>query len=151
MFFARYDALLDKADKGPHYLKNPVIAEIVKKELLRFDSDLYDLIAFCIMSNHVHILIDTSIQLPNDYVPWEWEMLDIEPLQNIMKRIKGPSAVYANRELRRSGKFWQRESYDHYVRNRKEFDNIVAYILNNPVKARIVERWEEYPYSYLKS
>ncbi len=148
--FGKYDEYLDKYAIGNAYLKQSIIAEIVAKELHRFDGDLYDLIAYCIMSNHVHILIDTSIQLPNYYSPKEWEMLDLQPLQNIMKRIKGPTAVYANRTLNRSGRFWQKESYDHYIRNQKEFQNIIAYILNNPVKAGIVEKWEDYSFTFLK-
>ena len=148
--FGKYDSYLDTCSSGATYLKQPEIAELVAKEIYRFNGDLYDLVAFCIMSNHVHLLIDTSIQLPEFFCPKEWEMLELEPLQNIMKRIKGPSAVYSNRILKRSGRFWQKESYDHYVRNQKEFQNIIAYILNNPVKAGIVERWEEYPFCFLK-
>lgn len=37
-----------------------------------------------------------------------------------------------------------------YVRNEKEFRNIVAYILNNPVKAKLTDDWRKYPHSYLK-
>ncbi|MEZ4954383.1 MAG: transposase [Saprospiraceae bacterium] len=149
-FFGKYDALLDGSKTGHHYLKQPEIAELVVNELLRFNGDLYDLIAYCIMSNHVHILIDTSIQIPESYEITVFESLDLEPLSNIMKKIKGPTAVYANRLLNRSGKFWQRESYDHYVRNQKEFENIIRYILENPVKAGLVSVWEEYPFSFLK-
>ena len=61
-----------------------------------------------------------------------------------------PGAVYANRALERSGKFWQKESFDHYVRDKKEFWRILNYILNNPVKAGLVEKWEDYPFTYLK-
>ena len=150
LFFAKYDEYLDKCATGNTYLKQPEIAELVAKEIHRFNGEMYDLIAYCIMSNHVHLLIDTSIQIPEFYTPKEWEMLELEPLQNIMKRIKGPTAVYANRILDRSGRFWQKESYDHYVRNQKELQNIIAYILNNPVKAGLVERWEDYPFTFLK-
>lgn len=48
-------------------------------------------------------------------------------------------------------KFWnEHESYDHYIRNDKEFQNITHYILENPVKAGTVEKWGNYPYSYSK-
>jgi REP element-mobilizing transposase RayT len=101
------------------------------------------------MANHVHLLIDTSTQLPEDFAPSTWETLDYESLSSIMKRIKGPSAMYANRLLKRSGKFWQRESYDHYLRSRQELPRIVNYILQNPVKARLVREWDQFPYTYL--
>ncbi|MFK7980359.1 MAG: transposase [Saprospiraceae bacterium] len=134
---------------GPTFLKQPDIAKIVADELLRFDDKLYKLIAYSIMPNHVHILIDTNIQIPNFFDVSKWESLEFEPLSNIMKKTKGPSAVYANRLLDRKGKFWQRESYDHYIRNVKEFNRVIAYILNNPVKAGLVKRWEDHPFTFL--
>jgi len=149
-YFAKYDALLDAVNSGPTYLKEPAIAEIIAKEMHRFDEELYDLIAYTIMPNHVHLLINTSIQLP-DIDMSLWDQLDVEPLNNIMKKIKGPSAIYSNRALGREGKFWQRESYDHYVRNPLEQEKIIAYILNNPVKARLATSWEKHPFTYMKT
>ena len=67
-----------------------------------------------------------------------------------MKRIKGPSAWYANKHLNRPGQFWDRESYDIYIRNEKMLNNVISYILENPVKTKLVERWEDYPGNYLK-
>lgn len=104
-FFAQYDALLDSMKYGPTFLKQPEIAKIVADEIHRFDNDFYQLIAYSIMPNHVHILIDTSIQIPTMLDVSTWESLEFEPLSNIMKRIKGSSAVYANRLLDRSEKF----------------------------------------------
>lgn len=149
-FFQLYDNLLESTMKGPHHLKNPRIARLVQQELHRFDGELYDLICYCIMSNHVHILIDTSLQIPDNFEVVNGESLDFEPLQNIMKRIKGPTAIYANRLLNRSGRFWQKESYDRCVRDEREYKNVVAYILENPVKARLVKTWDEYPFTYMK-
>ncbi len=148
-FFAKYDNLLDSIEDGPIFLKQPEIAKLIADETHRFDGDLYKLVAYSIMPNHVHILIDTSFQIPDYFDVSKWESLDFEPLSNIMKRIKGPSALYANRLLDRKGKFWQRESYDHYIRSAKEFNRVIAYILNNPVKAGLVERWEDHPFTFL--
>lgn len=149
-YFARYDALLDAIREGPDYLRQPDVADTVRKELHRFDGEFYDLLAYCIMPNHVHILIDTSLQLPANFDDADLDSLNYKPLDVIMKRIKGPSAVAANRLLGREGKFWQRESYDHYVRNERELNNIIRYILRNPVKAGWVRHWEEWAFSYCK-
>ena len=46
------------------------------------------------------------------------------------------------------GSFWQAESYDHVVRN-GELERIISYVLENPVKAGLVEDWEQWPYTYL--
>ncbi len=45
--------------------------------------------------------------------------------------------------------FWQHESYDHVVRNEREYERILAYIVNNPVKAGLVSDWQEWPYTFV--
>ncbi len=149
-YFARYDALLDSLQHGPDHLCKPEVAEIIRQELHHFDDKLYALQAYCIMPNHVHLLIDTGLQIPADWAPEDGEYLNYAPLEVIMKRLKGRSAVLANRALGRSGQFWQRESYDHYVRSERELNNILRYILDNPVKAGWVEQWEDWPYTYCR-
>lgn len=148
-YLLEYDDLLDKVDSGAHFLKDERIRDIVAKELHRFDGQFYDLIAYCIMSNHVHLLIDTSLQI--DSFEDEKELTEnYAQLDVIMKRIKGPSASYANKALARTGKFWNRESYDIYIRNEKMLNNVIAYILDNPVKAGLANDWQVYPGSFYK-
>lgn len=150
-FFLKYDQLLHDVKTGPHFLKDPAIASIVSEQIHRFDGQLYDLVAYCIMSNHVHILIDTGLQIPEGIDLYSFEELEFEPLERIMKRIKGASARFANLALDRFGHaFWQRESFDRLIRDGKEFDRVVGYILNNPLKAGLVRKWDDFPFSFYK-
>lgn len=71
-------------------------------------------------------------------------------MSELLKLIKGGSAYEANKILKRKGRFWQVESYDHYVRNEKERDNIIRYIANNPVKANLVNFWQDFSFTYVK-
>jgi putative transposase len=148
-YLVEYDALLHKINSGPMHLSDSNLREILQQQLHRFDNELYSLICYCIMSNHVHILIDTSIQLSeisDDYqIDMNYKQLDV-----IMKKIKGPSAWYSNKYLNKHGQFWERESFDIYIRNEKMLQNVISYILENPVKARMVEKWDDYPGNYLK-
>jgi putative transposase len=83
------------------------------------------------MSNHVHILL-RPIENPPKVLQW----------------LKGTTARHANQLLCRTGKpFWQRESYDHWVRDDNEFARIAAYIESNPVKAGLVEEAAKYRWS----
>ena len=92
----------------------------------------YELGAFVVMSNHVHVLL-----LPRRIAP-----------SRLFQSLKGFTAREANRMLGRTGEpFWQAESYDHWVRDEKEYWRITAYIENNPVKAGLVERVEDYLWS----
>ncbi|MFK7773825.1 MAG: transposase [Saprospiraceae bacterium] len=150
LLFKKYEHQLDDNPYGECHLKNETIAQIVKDKLHEYDNQLYRLIAYCIMPNHVHVLFATSIQLENeteflpDGTPKNYIQLD-----KIMKLIKGGSSVAANRVLGRKGTFWQKDSYDHFVRNEKEYNNIVFYILNNPVKARLVNDRADWPNTYV--
>ena len=101
--FVLADRELDQAGVGPRWLQDdPRVAQAVV-ETLRFGQDelkLYALAAWVIMANHVHILISPEA-----------------PVARIMKSIKNYSALRANEILGRRGEaFWQRESYDHWVR-----------------------------------
>ncbi len=101
---------------------------------------LYRLYAYTVMSNHVHVLLhpleDAQTGKP-------------VPLARITKLLKGRTARYANQKLGRVGQhFWTHESYDHWSRNENETRRIVAYILNNPVKAGLVSEVSAWPWSW---
>lgn len=66
----------------------------------------------------------------------------------ILQDLKKFTAVKCNKLLNRPGAFWQHESYDHVVRDEKELRRIIEYVLNNPVKADLCEKWEDWKYSY---
>jgi len=136
-YFGAFDQLLDTGNKGPTWLRQAEIAAIVV-EALHFRADgEYTLWAYCLMANHVHLLVS----LPD---------VEHQPFYRILQSLKARTARRCNELLGRSGvAFWQAESYDHYVRDGPEMDRIVAYILNNPVKVGLVEDWTKWPHTYL--
>jgi hypothetical protein len=96
--FAWMDRHLDTARYGPTYLRQPNIAQLVVDSIYRgMHLGHYDLHAYVVMANHVHLLISPRI----------------DP-SHLMKSLKGSTAREANRHLGRTGEpFWQKESYDH--------------------------------------
>ncbi len=92
------------------------------------------------MPNHVHILIKPLHKI--DDIPYS--------LAEILKIVKGQTAVEANRILGRNGPFWQAERYDHFIRNVEEFTGIVQYIINNPVEADLCEHYKDWKYTWIK-
>lgn len=136
--FAKWDQHLDSNSAEPQWLKKPEIASIVVESIHRWDKKSYDLVAYTIMPNHFHLVIDTS-----DEVKYT------KPLYAIMHSLKSYTAKEANKILNRTGTFWQEESYDHIIRNDREFKNTIAYTLENPVKAGLAEEWEKFPYSFV--
>ena len=148
--FARVDYILDICQYGPDYLKHPEIAEVIKTKLQQYDKQNYDLLAYCVMSNHVHIVVDSGVQLDKISPDAPVTSLNYRQLHTSLKHIKGGSARSANQLLNRTGAFWQPESYDHYIRNADELRRVIDYVLQNPVKAGLVENWMDWPHSYLK-
>jgi REP element-mobilizing transposase RayT len=131
--FAAIDRILDKASTGPRYLAIPEIAGLVVASILAGESRFhrYELGAFAVMPNHVHLLVTPRA------ISTEW----LGPL-------KGFTAHEANRILGRTGHpFWQDESYDHIVRAGAELERIRCYIENNPVKAGLVAAPRDFPWS----
>ncbi|MGH2543445.1 MAG: REP-associated tyrosine transposase [Ardenticatenaceae bacterium] len=137
-WFGQWDSLLDQAVYGPTWLADPRIARLVSDSLHFLHGRRYELEALCIMPNHLHLLM----------TPLQKEDGSYQALTAIMHSLKSYTANQANRLLSRKGAFWQHESYDHFVRDSKEQERILAYILNNPVKAGLVEAWQEWEWTY---
>jgi len=131
--FAAMDRLLDEACDGPFYLRQPAIADMVVSAIQYNSNTLghYLLHAFVVMPNHVHLLITPAIALPK-----------------LTKSLKGITAKQANTMLALTGsRFWQEESYDHLVRDEREFEEIRNYIEENPVRAGLTSEATDFRWS----
>ncbi len=111
------------AGYGECYLRQPPIAESVQSALLYFDFERYHLLSWCIMPNHVHALVEIKVG---------WAVRDV------IHSWKSYSAKCCNRLIGRSGQFWMEDYFDRYVRDAEHYAAVVAYIEENPVKAKLV-------------
>lgn len=143
--FKKYEDLLDNCSSGPRWLEKPKIAEILKESIHYRDGHKYDLYAYCIMSNHVHMVFR---HIENHQTKNSFQILS--PITRILKNLKSYSALQANRALKREGAFWHEESYDHLIRNNSELENIIRYTIYNPVKAKLVKNWQDWQHTYCK-
>lgn len=136
-WFAHFDASLDAGTDGPAYLNQPTIGPVLA-QALRFyhERSAYVLLAYCIMPNHVHLVV---------YLPDEAPLL-----ARTLQGIKSFTARHINATNQSSGRVWQPESYDHRIRDNREMQNVLAYVVNNPVKARLVAEWQHWPYTFLQ-
>lgn len=160
LLFAYYDGLLDDAEDDT--LRDPRIASMIRSNLYHHHGKKYYLLGYCVMPNHVHVLFQpiehdvetsgTSGQIarastgerPVTTLAIGEQPDKLSPLANIMHSLKSYTAHEANKILKRTGTFWQPESYDHWVRDDEELERIVLYIRGNPVKARFVPRPENW-------
>jgi putative transposase len=148
-YFAKYDKFLDGSTNKSDFDINSIVADIISQKIKSFDEIRYELLTYCIMPNHVHLLVyhfsDLEINKTNLYGKGK-----NYSFSETLRLIKGSTSREANKILNRSGSFWHHESYDHIVRNEKELNNIVNYILQNPVKAGLINEWKNWKWSYCK-
>jgi REP element-mobilizing transposase RayT len=143
--FSRYDDWLDTCSNGPRWLEQEEISRIISEKIHLLAEEHYQLLTYCIMPNHVHLLIKP---LDKEYLEHHGKTAKY-PVTDTLRLLKGSTARYCNQVLGRDGAFWQHESYDHYVRDEEELERIVRYILNNPVKAGLVDDWNKWPFTYI--
>jgi putative transposase len=125
------DRLLDQGH-GRRDLACPQIAQLMQQSLLKFDSERYALIAWCVMPNHVHGLIKVHSGTRLDRVVHSW---------------KSFVAHKGNNLLGRTGSFWAPEYFDRYMRDESHLAATRTYIEENPVSARLCAAPSDWPFS----
>ncbi len=142
--FAIWDQYLDKSN-SIKWLSDPHIADIVRENLYYHAGKRYTLWAYVLMPNHVHVLLTphllSEIQIDKK------SRLKRGALSSILHNLRGNTAYKANKILGQTGRFWQDEAYDHLVRDNNELQGIIGYIENNPVKAGLTKKPEEWVFS----
>ena len=65
-------------------------------------------------------------------------------MATVFRSWKAQTAQRCNRLLERNGPFWQREWFDRWMRSEVEAEKVLNYIRENPVKAGLVSKWQDY-------
>ncbi len=112
-------------------LRDPKVASIVEENWLHLDGQDYRLLAWVVMPNHVHLLVEI------------WQT----PMTELVQNWKGYSSRRINRVLGRRGKLWQDDYWDRYIRDEAHYQKVVQYIESNPVKAGLATSPEQWPLS----
>ena len=119
LFSARVERYLD-AGQGACWLARPEVADLVAGALRHFNGERYHLHAWCVMPNHIHAVV---------------QPIHGHKLSAVLHSWKSFTANRANDVLGRSGEFWQKESFDHIVRDAGDLERTVRYVQDNPKKA----------------
>ena len=98
----------------------------------------YDLYTLVVMPDHVHNILHAIAQESPVSLP------------TIMHHIKGFSAFKINKLRGRKGALWQARYHSRLLRNKKEFTKMMKYIIENPLRAKLVDNPEDYPYLWFK-
>lgn len=113
---AKEEELLDNG-YGECILQRPEIRKIVSSSIWFNSSKLYDIIAYVIMPNHVHLIL---------------QLYDNQYLDDILRGLKGFTANAINNYLQRTGRVWMTSYFDRIVRSERHLQKYISYIENNP-------------------
>lgn len=115
---------------GSCLLRRREVAALVQGAILHFEGERYNLLSWCVMPNHVHVLVTPSVR---------------HPLSDLVHSWKSFTSNAINRLLGRSGTLWEREAFDHLVRSERDLVRLLAYVEQNPVAAGLCAepgQWE---------
>jgi putative transposase len=92
-----------------------------------------------VMPDHLHLILTPAV---------DYERMRVYPLSEIVWAIKSASAHRVNKLLKKSGSVWQAEYFDTVIRRSESLDQELAYVRQNPVRAGLVTRAEDYEWSW---
>jgi REP element-mobilizing transposase RayT len=138
LYSERIESYLD-AGHGGCWLRDPNIGGIVAGALSHFDGERYHLHAWMVMPNHVHAVLTPLEGHSLSRILHSWKSFTAHEAQNMAQT---PSL-----QIPKGEGFWQRESYDHLVRDEAEFARVCEYTIQNPVYAGLCKRPEDWPFS----
>jgi REP element-mobilizing transposase RayT len=128
------------AGHGSCVLREPVAAAVVQSALLYFDAGRYHLMAWVVMPNHVHVLFQPLPGWTMGQIVASWKKFTARSIS-----ASRPPGIGVPGET--SNLFWHREYWDRYIRNERHFRQTVQYIHENPVKAGLAAKAEDWRWS----
>ena len=113
----RLDAALDASTTGSVF-SDGRCAYILESQLRYFDGERYDLLAWCIMPNHVHVMLCCHSEAT---------------LGQIVRTWKVQATVAINALLGSKGSIFAPDYFDRFMRSGRQTARAIAYVENNPV------------------
>jgi type I restriction enzyme R subunit/putative DNA methylase len=120
---------------------------------MRFDAERYRLLAFVVMPNHCHVLIECIDACPLWKIVNSWKSYTARWINKYVVGREGlgteesTGRAGARRSRGRSQRLWQRDYWDRYIRNERHLRSAKAYIENNPVAAGLAKNPGDWPWS----
>jgi type I restriction enzyme R subunit/putative DNA methylase len=135
----RLEEYLDRG-VGECHLRNPRIAKIAEDAMLHFHNERYELLAWCVMPNHVHVLVHVW-QVPLGKIMQSWKRFIATNAGVVLTERRSPTRrvdeMVGNAPARRAALQWQREYWDNFMRDEEQERIAIRYIENNPVRAKL--------------
>ena len=117
--------------------RKPIFHDVNNIEILIETIRLYQergdlhVLGYVVMPEHVHLIL----------IPLKGTISDV------MRNIKAYSATTIRRRAKIDSGVWQNSFYDHIVTGKRDFESKLNYMHENPLRRKIVDRLDSYPYS----
>jgi putative transposase len=136
-FFARFDAVLDRAPIGPGYFENEKTTEVLAGEIMMLEETGFIVHGFAILPNHAHIVLE----LPANSTLSFAKAIDLLHLRTgtACRRLVRP-------KLPPEAEFWQVGWHEFEVLDAAELTRLLAYVRGNARAAGLPARFQEWPY-----
>lgn len=129
---------------GSCILGEPELANIVIENWKNFDKQRYDLIAYVVMPNHVHVLIRVYEKNSLSKIVHSWKSYSSKKMRDYLN-MAGKLAKCRTTALPDIG--WQADYWDRFIRDEKHFSRVIEYIHFNPVTAKLCTKPEDWLFS----
>jgi REP element-mobilizing transposase RayT len=137
---------------GECHLRDPRIAKLTEAALLHFHNERYELLAWCVMPNHIHVLVHVW-RTPLDQMIQSWKRFVATRALRLIRLerrtpIRRDADADPNAPNRSSAlqSFWPSEYWDTFMRDEEQERKAVRYIESNPVKAKLSRAAEDSPF-----
>lgn len=136
-FFAKFDAVLDRAPIGPAYFDNEKMAEVLAGEIMMLEETGFVVHTFAILPNHAHLVLHLPVGSSLSFA----KAIDLLHLRtgSACRRLLRP-------KLPPEAEFWQVGWFDYPVEDEAELARIIAYVRGNAARAGLAPRFSEWPY-----
>ncbi|GAB3583148.1 transposase [Hymenobacter daeguensis] len=136
-FFARFDAVLDRAPIGPRYFENEKMAEVLAGEIMMLEETGFTVHGFAILPNHAHLVLELPDTSPLSFA----KAIDLLHLR---------TSTYCRRLVRPrlppEAEFWQIGWHEYGVQDAAELARLLAYVRGNARAAGLPARFQDWPY-----
>lgn len=138
---------------GECHLRDPRIAKLCEEALMFFHDERYELLAWCVMPNHVHVLVHVW-QTPLSKMVQSWKRYIATQAEAHLAERRSPTRRVSVDDTKAPARraalqtlHWEREYWDTFMRDEVQEKTAVRYIENNPVKAKLCRAAEDWPSS----
>ena len=128
--FHRYALTFCTRGREPLFTRQDAVALVLAQIARAADEQQFALLVYCFMPDHLHLLIEGKAESSN--------------CKAFIARAKQYSGYHYSKQF--GAQLWQRYSFEHVVRDSEKTATIARYILQNPLRAGLVERIPDYPF-----